>query len=146
MYATIGDAIPDYYGNLVLVKGNKVLCKVTAFGSMDAQASFNFPEDFFEEQIAPKMTNKVPPLTTADGKVMPATKFCSFRYCQFTGQFLRHNLSEAEPVLEEWLADTRVVDKFYLSCGMVPDSFADVEGYRALLRRDDDNDKVEKSN
>jgi hypothetical protein len=138
MYPTPGDAIPDICADLVLVKDNKLVCKVSAFGSMDAEATLNFPEDFFDEHIAPKVVNAISSLTMQDGKVIHATKFCCFRYCQFSGVFLGCNLSKPEPGLTDWLKDTRVVDSVYLKYGMVPDSFSEVEGYRSGLSQSSD--------
>ena len=58
-----------------------------------------------------------------------------------TGNFISSNFSENGEELEELFEYTRLVDSFYLSCGLVPDSFKDVEGYRSM-HRDISNDSI----
>jgi hypothetical protein len=64
-------------------------------------------------------------------------RYCYFRFNPETGIYLGGEFSDATDH-EDVLRGTRVVNKFNLNWGMVPESFKNTEGYRSSLNRDED--------
>lgn len=118
-------AINSLSNRLVLVKDNKIVCSAVPYGAVgDEFVSVVFPDGVMAEKI------KETKLFEKHGQVLTLNHI-PLRFNPITGVFISTGFTDAAE-LEELFEYTRLVDSFYLGCGLVPDSFKDVEGYRSM--------------
>ena len=101
--------------DIYLVKDNKIIGNAKWAAIRDGVVSVYFKD----ENIVSKFS----------GHTENYSQYVFFYYSTYTGDFLFSNFDEIEEI-DDFFADTRIVDSFNLRWGMVPDRFKDVEGYR----------------
>lgn len=111
-------AVEGCGNEILIIKDNKIVGKGRAQMCTNYQVDISIEDEagraFFADDFAVKILG---------------WKNTYFRYYMTTGVYLPTFMDEPDGRGKE----TRIVDAFKLSFGMVPDSFKDIEGYNSTL-------------
>lgn len=104
---------------IYLVKDNKIISTAKWAFTKDGMVSVYFTDDSIVSKYVKNLDGTEP-------------RHAYFTYSIYDGFFITSMFDHVEEI-DDFFADTRIVDSFNLRWGMVPDTFKDVEGYRCQL-------------
>lgn len=134
-------AIEGVGRDTLVIKGTEILFVTRVQGIRGGEcASINFHPAEYDKYIAPLI-----PADPDDGLTFPRHKLVFIRFSLVMGLFLEHNVWPGGEKLDEWLEDVRIVDEFNFRWGLVPASFANVEGFGQALSSSSREGKVSSS-
>jgi hypothetical protein len=110
---------------VLLIRDNKVIGEGYTSTMRDGVLAVQMRDDLAKVLVEDSKMVKLWAESFPDKKF----KYSMFHFCSFTGNYLGEN--EEEYTLKNF-DDVRIVDKSNLYYGMVPSTFKDVEGYRAV--------------
>jgi hypothetical protein len=120
-------AVENVGREVFLIRDNKVVGEGYSQTSAHGMISIEMRDDRAKAIVEDSSQVK------AFGEAFPEKKYkwSFFRFYKFDGSYA-DNADDGDRYFPG-LTDIRVVDKLYLGYGMVPDTFTDVEGYRASI-------------